>query len=132
MESYEMSKAAVLGMGAAVEYALGVGVAAGYERIQMLAGRLRGLLATIEGVEVQDRGREQCGIVSFTKSTVQPEVLAANLIAMKIHVSVSKVTSTRLDLGGREPPLEAVVRASVHYYNNEEEIMALARAIGSM
>lgn len=45
--------AAVLGMGAAVEYALGVGVAAGYERIQMLAGRLRGLLATIEGVEVQ-------------------------------------------------------------------------------
>jgi cysteine desulfurase / selenocysteine lyase len=42
------------------------------------------------------------------------------LARQHINVTVSRLTSTRLDMEARG--LTNVVRASVHYYNNEAEI----------
>lgn len=49
------------------------------------------------------------------------------LLKKKINVSVSAIGSTRLDFVKRG--LTHVVRASVHYYNNEEEIDTLIAAL---
>ena len=53
----------------AVQQLLDVGQPAVWERIQLLAARLRQGLAGVPGVAVQDKGRLLCGIVSWTKAS---------------------------------------------------------------
>jgi len=45
-------------------------------------------------------------------------------------VSVSRLSSTRLDMSARG--LDELIRASVHYYNTEEEIDQLCAALRSL
>jgi selenocysteine lyase/cysteine desulfurase len=71
-------------------------------------------------VIVQDPGAERCGIVSFTVAGHDPAEIQRTLAAHRIHVTVSRRPSTRLDMEARG--LSSVVRASVHYYNSEEEV----------
>ena len=85
------------------------------------------LLSKIPGVEVQDLGRERCGIVTFTKADETPDAIKARLAASQINVSVSRARYAALDLGKRGLP--AVVRASVHYYNTSEEISRFCRVL---
>jgi cysteine desulfurase / selenocysteine lyase len=65
------------------------------------------------------------GIVTFTVDGLDPAEIAAVLKRQKINVNTSSVRSTRFDMEQRR--LEMMVRASMHYYNTEEEI---AKAIG--
>ncbi len=52
------------------------------------------------------------------------------LRAQQINVSVSSLTSTRLDMAARG--LSTVVRASVHYCNCREEIDQLCAALSDI
>lgn len=65
-ESYEMSFAAKVGLGVAVEEAVRLGMGKIWARVRQLAQQLRQGLAAVPGVTVQDHGRTLCGIVSFT------------------------------------------------------------------
>lgn len=56
-----------VGLGVAVDYCVSLGPEFIHQRIQHLAHILRVGLATLPGVTVHDRGRQLCGIVSFTK-----------------------------------------------------------------
>src|SRR5262245_19881450 len=67
-----------------------------------------------------DLGAERCGIVSFTVAGHDADEIRQTLARQHINVSVSHLTSTRLDMEARG--LTSVVRASVHYYNSEAEI----------
>lgn len=49
------------------------------------------------------------------------------LLEKRINVSVSPIGSTRLDFAKRG--LQHVVRASVHYYNSEDDIDILIAAL---
>jgi selenocysteine lyase/cysteine desulfurase len=71
-------------------------------------------------VTVRDEGVERCGIVSFTVTGRDADEIQGRLAKARINVSVSRVASTRLDMEARTLP--DLVRASVHYYNTEEEI----------
>jgi selenocysteine lyase/cysteine desulfurase len=122
-ENWETSYATKLGLAAAVDYALGWGLEAIAERVQGLAASLREQLAAIPGVEVHDRGVEKCGIVTFTVAGQTAAEIAKRLGAGGVNVSVTPVAYSRLDLGVRG--LDAVVRASVHYYNTEAELETL-------
>ncbi|MGW1597169.1 aminotransferase class V-fold PLP-dependent enzyme [Streptomyces sp. NPDC002343] len=128
-EAWETNYAAKIGLGAAVDYALGWGIEAIEERVTALAARLRQRLARLPGVTVQDRGRRLCGIVTFTVDGVPAADVRHRLSESGVNTSVSALTSARYDLGPRGLP--AVVRASVHYYNTEEDIEALTAALGS-
>jgi len=58
--------------------------------------------------------------VTFTKTDEKASVITARLLAEGMNTSVATVDSARLDMGARG--LQEMVRASVHYYNTEEEI----------
>jgi len=122
-EFYEKNQALKLGLGKAVEYALTIGVDRIWERIQFLAATLRGRLAAIDGITVQDFGPEQCGIVTFTVDGSDAAQVKNYLAQKHINVSVGKAISTLYFMNKNN--LTNVVRASVHYYNTEEEINAM-------
>ena len=76
---------------------------------------------------LHDRGAVLCGIVSFTKAGVDPEAAKARLAEAGISVTVSAVRSTRIAMEAQG--LEAVLRASVHYYNTAGEVERFAAAV---
>jgi selenocysteine lyase/cysteine desulfurase len=128
-ESWERSVANQLGLGAAADYALDLGVDAICERVLGLGASLREQLAAVPGLTLHDRGVERCGIVTFTVDGVDVSELAANLRADGINISVSTIDFARYDFEARG--LTAVDRASVHYYNTEDELARLVDAVAA-
>ena len=119
-ESFEHSVATRLGLGAAVDEALAWGADAIATRVVGLAAALRDRLAALPGVQLRDLGKERCGIVTFTRDGVDPFELAAQLRAHHLNIGVSTIDFARFDFESRG--LDAVARASVHYYNTESEL----------
>jgi cysteine desulfurase/selenocysteine lyase len=126
-ENWESYIAGGIGLGVAVDYALGWGIEAIRERVVGLAEYLRTSLDDLPGVEVRDLGENRCGIVTFTHETVSASALRSLLAERDINVSVSGRSSTRIDMEARD--LDTMVRASVHYYNTEEEVDALVEVV---
>ncbi len=129
-ENWESYVAGRIGLGVAVDYALSVGIEAGSTRLRALAERLRQRIGELPGARVHDLGRERGGIVTFTLERIAPEIVKAFLATKRINVTTSSVASTRFDMEARG--LEKLVRASVHYYNTEEEIEAFIDALAEL
>ena len=119
-ENWESNLAGILGLGKAVEYMLGLGINRIWTRIQLLASYLRSELSGIPGVAVHDLGEIKCGIVSFTSSKVDSINLKADLHQAGFNVSIIHPNHTLLDMQSRN--LGQMIRASVHYYNTQDEI----------
>jgi len=126
-ENWEFNCATRIGLGVAARYAATIGPESIWQRVQSLAGRLRARLKEIPDVTVRDRGRTQCGIVSFLCQGIGPEGVKAALARKRINVSVTDAAWTRIDMDARGIP--ALVRASVHYYNSEKEVDAFTAAV---
>jgi selenocysteine lyase/cysteine desulfurase len=126
-ENWETNYAAKVGLGVALDYALEWGIDSIWERVQSLAGQLRQCLSAIPSVTVRDIGEVQGGIVTFTIDGRDLLDIKAALAAQAINVTVSRTLSTRLDMEDRG--LSQVVRASVHYYNSEDEVSRFCAAI---
>ncbi|KAH7617438.1 putative cysteine desulfurase [Nannochloris sp. 'desiccata'] len=129
-ERYEMSFAAKVGLGIAVEQCVELGIDTIWARIQSLAELLRVQLLQIDKnrVQIHDKGAVLCGIVSFTIKGIPADALQQKLFKeYGINTSVSRVPSSRLDFENRD--LVAVVRASLHYYNTKEEVEKLVDAV---
>jgi hypothetical protein len=97
-ETWEQPIAGNLGLGAAVDYALGWGLDAIWERVQRLATRLRDRLAALPAITVQDPGKQRCGIVTFTVDGMPAAAVKAALAARTPRVNVT--VSTRRDTRG--------------------------------
>lgn len=126
-ENWESNIAAKLGLGAAVDYALGWGLEDIWARIKGLSRQLRQGLAELSGVELCDLGVEPCGIVSFRLEGHSSDSVRDELLQQRINVNVSRTPSTLLDMTRRS--ISDLVRASVHYYNSEEEIERLLQSL---
>lgn len=129
-ETWETNYSTRLGLGAAADYALSLGIDAITARCQLLARTLRARLSEIEGVILRDSGENHSAIVSFTAEHIDAALVMQRLAAQKINVSVSPPTSTPLDAVSRDLP--SVVRASPHYFNSEGEIDHLVRAVADI
>ena len=126
-ENFESYVAGRVGLAKAVEYASDIGLKAIEERVTALADDLRTRLADTPGVSVHDQGERRCGIVTFRVTDEPPSDTAARLATAGINVSVSVRRYAQLDLGARG--LDAVTRASVHYYNTEDEVSRFVEVV---
>jgi len=129
-ENWETYMAGKIGLGVAVEYAMAWGLDAIHARVNALADHLRAAIPTLPGGKVRDLGAERCGIVSFTVDGLDPERIKHELAPHKINVTVSSRGSTRIDMEQRG--LTDMVRASVHYFNTEDEIERMIGAVRRM
>lgn len=126
-QNWESYVAGRVGLMEAVRYARNVGLAHIEARVAELAQGLRESLSEIAGIEVHDLGRKKSGIVTFTNDGIDSKVIAETCRDQGINVSVAPVTAARLDFEARELP--AMVRASVHYFNTDDEIDRFANVL---
>ena len=129
-ENWEMFCAGKVGLGVAIDYALGWSLEAIWTRVRELGDLLRGSLSNLGFITVHDLGAVRCGIVTFTAQGVDSDEVKRILSENRINVSVSPEEISRLDLSERNLP--HVVRASVHYYNTEEEIEEFCNRLKSL
>lgn len=129
-ENWETNYAGKIGLGVAIDYALQWEVDTTWKRIKMLAYKLRTQLSPLPGVIVRDRGVTQCGIVTFSVEDKDPDEIVHMLSKQNINASVTKRSSTLLDMDARG--LESLVRASVHYYNTDEEVERFCRRVEAL
>lgn len=122
-ESWENNYAARLGLGVAVDYALALGLDEIEARCLELGNALRTELLRLPGVRVHDLGLRPSAIVSFSIDGHQADAVKASLADARINVSTSRASSTLLDATARALP--TVLRASPHYYNSEDDLLAL-------
>jgi cysteine desulfurase/selenocysteine lyase len=81
-------------------------------------------------VTVRDLGDVRGGIVSFTVRDVEAARVKAAMRAASINVTISPARGTLLDMRARG--LHELVRASVHYYNTDDELDRLVRELGRL
>jgi len=126
-ECWERSCAGQLALGVAIDYALEWGLEAISERIGQLAAELRRQLAAIDGITVADRGQRLSGIVTFYSKRVSADELQRQLAAGGINTSVVPFSANPIQ--SQRHPHPPLLRASLHYYNTQEEIGRCIRAI---
>jgi len=129
-EWYEKNPAVVLGLQKAVEYALNIGVERIWQRTRDLALLFRQRLGQIDGIVVHDQGDVLCGIVTFSVTGITAAEVRAKLAEknINVHIGFAKATLYYMNRKG----LDGIVRASVHYYNTEEEIEMVCRELRTM
>lgn len=129
-ETWEQNYAGKRGLTAAISYALEIGLENIWHRIHHLGQSLRKSLKNIPSLVLQDLGKEQCGIITFNLPHRCAEDIKKHLQQQRINVSISYPEYAQLDFTSRKlPPL---VRASVHYYNTEEEIEKFCEVISQL
>ena len=119
-ESWECSVAGKFALGAAADYATALGMHNIEQRVSELAATFRDQLRRLPDIQVHESGSSLSGIVTFSKSGENAESLQQRLRESGINTSVTRLSGNLLDLPRRG--LGDINRASVHYFNTEEEI----------
>ena len=110
--------------------AMDIGIENIERRIKKLSNYLRRRLTeTSQAIVLHSVGNVQCGIVSFDIMGMEgADVVRTLREKYNINVSLSGPTSTLLDSRRRDINLN-LIRASVHYYNDEDEIEKFISAL---
>jgi len=119
-ENWEQYCAGKYALGVAIDYVLSFGMDEIQNRIYPLADNFRKKLSQIDGIDVTDDGVEKCGIITFTSRQLDPTPIKQALSKQRINVSTSKGSGSLVSFQHRG--LTEVIRASVHYFNTDEEI----------
>ncbi len=119
-EKWESNLSGKYGLTIAIDYLQKLGIDNIWARVQLLAEILRNKLDQITSVEVLDLGIIKSGIVTFRSDLLSANGIKSKLSGRGINTSVAVLNHTLLDMQARS--IDHSVRASVHYYNTEEEI----------
>ena len=126
-ETWESSVAGRLGLGVALEELLARGIGATARHLVATAAALRAGLAAIDGVVIQDPVACASGIVTFTVDGLTAADVSRRLAELNVRTVSVPSSHGQWDLGSRGVP--AVVRASVHVYNDASDAQALLDAV---
>jgi len=126
-ESWEKSYAAVLGIGAAADYALALGLDVTQRRISWLADRIRLSLAEVPGIVVRDRGPVRTGIVTFSVEGREAVDVVRRIRERGVNVSHSPREYAVRDFDALG--VTGLVRVSPHVYTDDSDLEALMHAV---
>lgn len=129
-ESWESSYINIVGLGAAVQQALDLGIDRIAERTRLLGQSLRDQLAELPGVTTHDLGTQRCAIVTARVDGRSAEDVAEALAHERINVSTTVAEHNQLDTEDRG--VHPLVRFSPHYYNTKAEISQAVQAIDAI
>ncbi len=129
-QPFETFFAGKVGLAVALRYTTKIGIDHIAERNLHLAESLRSGLQQLSGVSVHDKGEHQGALVTFAVEGVTAPEVKHTLGARSINVSVTDASSARLDFPERG--LTELVRASPHYYNNDDEIARFVTAVADL
>ena len=118
-EQWEHSVAGWLGLGAAVDHALGWGIDRIETTVTERAEQLRALLTDV-GFTVYDEGEQRCGIVTCATDAVVSGELQRLLARSGINTTSTSEESSRWDVERRDLP--TLLRLSVHYTTTVDEL----------
>lgn len=128
-EFWEHSHANWLGLGAAVDVALGLGMDRVEATVTERATELREMLADI-GMTVYDQGERRCGIVSAAIESVAASELQGQLRARGINSTITNIGSSRYDVERRNLP--PMLRLSVHCTTTRDELVRAVRTLATL
>ena len=128
--SWEHSYVNVLGLGAAVQQALDLGLDAIGRRCAALGARLRDQLGDLPGVSTHDLGQTRCAIVTAKIGGMPATAAAAALRQAGVNVTTTVPEDNQLDTEIR--PVHPLVRFSPHYYNTEAEIDRATQLVAAL
>jgi len=119
-ENWECFVAGKIGLGVAVDYACDLGLQNIRNRVQQLASLLVKGLGEVPEITLHEQPGNLSGILTFSKADEDAVSLQKRLRNAAINTSVSKRANAVLDAKRRG--VDDVNRASLHYYNTEQEI----------
>ena len=129
-EDCELPYALVLGQGAAVRYALMVGINTAQARSWALGAQVRSGLEAIPGVRLIERGRQRCAIVTAAVGGWRASEIVHALRERDINTSAALCEYGMLDCDVQG--MDSAIRISPHYYNTEREIEELIGAMAEL
>ena len=129
-ETWEFAHALVLGLGAAAEYALEVGLDTARDRAWQLAAYARRCLAAVPGVKVLDRGPELCAIATASVAGWDTADIKLRLRAQGINTSSPHREDAVIDMDSKGTT--SALRISPHYYNTEKEVDTAVDALAEI
>jgi selenocysteine lyase/cysteine desulfurase len=129
-EEWELPHALVLGMGAAVRYALEVGVDVASARAHRLAAAVRASVGAIPGVRSLDRGRHLSAITTFAIEGREGRDLMLALRAEGINTSAQSREDAVIDFDRKHAT--SLLRISPHYFNTDEELYQVTSALARL
>ncbi|TLS42782.1 aminotransferase class V-fold PLP-dependent enzyme [Streptomyces montanus] len=118
--TWEAGYSNVLGLSAAVQQALEIGMDWIGRRAIDLGAYLRDRLDAVPGVTTYDLGRQRCAIVTAKVDAMPTAEVAAALAEHRINVTTTDPTHAQFDTEDRG--VHPLVRLSPHYYNTEAEL----------
>lgn len=129
-ETWEAAHALRLGLGVALEEALATGIENIAAHVSGLSAVLRArLVEEVPGARITDPPGSASGIVTFVIEGEEPQATQDRLKRAGCHTVVVPASHGRWDLQPRG--LSAIVRASFHVYNGDDDIDAVIDALSA-
>lgn len=129
-QDWEQPYALIAGSYAAIHYANEIGLQQIADRNKYLGGILRPRLASLPGVTMLDKGKEQASIITLSAPVNDPQWLMTSLRERNINTAISVIAGALIDF--RSKGVNWALRISPHYYNTEDEIDTLLDALESL
>jgi selenocysteine lyase/cysteine desulfurase len=126
-EDWETAYALMMGSAEAIKYLLATGIEEIETRNAGLLAQLKAGLMRSDHIRLQDRGKRQCNIVTFSVPGKEPAEIKKYFKDRGINIYTTARSSAIIDFA--EKGVDWVVRVSPHYYNTEEEIDLFLEAV---
>jgi len=129
-EDWETAYSLMMGSSEALRYLLDIGIDQIASRNKSLTDTLKAGLSQIDFIKLQDRGKKQGSILTFSCGKRREMETKKYFTDQHIHIYTTAKSNAIIDFA--EKNVDWVVRVSPHYYNTEEEIKTFIKAVENL
>jgi len=126
-EDWETAYSLMMGSKEALKYLLAIGIDPIEARNTSLMAGLRKGLSAIDFIQLQDRGKKQSNILTFSCAKRSEQETKKYFAQNNVNIYTTPRSAAVIDFDEKKVPW--VVRVSPHYYNTESEIEQFIRLV---